>query len=152
MEEPAAILLLTISNPSALDKIMLAAADAESYAYQTYGETPKADAFRHAYWTANSVSDVWVSKADIDMISTAHEYTNRANKQQAFNSTMDLHNNAVGSTINLSNWGLSDLPAIRATILQKYENGDLRIWIGEGEQQDSEGVLIKSNGEKIFPN
>lgn len=65
---------------------------------------------------------------------------------------MDLHNNQVGSTINHTTaLGVPDRPAIQDDLNTKYSAGDLWIWEGGGTQQDSEGILIKSSGTKIYP-
>ena len=151
MSETAATMLLSLANPNAITSINQARSEALASA-AVYGITPLGDAFRHAYWTAYSASDIWVSEQEILFFSTAHEHSNRATGQQAFNTTMDLHNNGVGAAININNGFIPDANAIRAAVLQRYENGDLWIWRGDGAQETSEGVLIRSNGRKIFSN
>jgi hypothetical protein len=121
----------------------------------TYPAGPQDDAMRHAYWCSVSVSTFPVTAGDVDLISTGHEYSNRYDdQQQAFNSTMDLKNNAVGMSVNHQVNGLPDRAAIRTELEQRYNAGEMYIWeIPRGApsrlQQDSEGILIKSNGSPI---
>jgi len=121
----------------------------------TYPAGPKDDAMRHAYWCSVSASTFPVTAGDVDLISTGHEYSNRYDdEQQAFNSTMDLKNNAVGMTVNHQVNGLPDRAAIRTELEQRYNAGEMYIWeIPRGApsrlQGDSEGILIKSNGSRI---
>ena len=125
---------------------------AETYANSTYTACARRDAIRHAYWNALCVSDYPISQMQILLFSTGHEYGNKyTDKQQAFDSTMDLFNNFVGSTIHHST---SDGDPIDADILSdlnvKWANGDLWIWDGPGAESVSEGILLKSNGTKIY--
>jgi hypothetical protein len=132
----------------------MAITEATDYANTNFPNTSIRDAFRHAYWTALSASDLFVAQNDIIVISTAHEFTNRSENQQAFNSTMDLHNNAIGASINITTGWFPPVPdwdKIREEIMKRYTAGELWIWEGNGSQGESEGILIKSNGEKIFP-
>ena len=137
--------------------IMLAyKSESETYAHSTYGITPKADAIRHGYWCSLSVSTFPVTAGDVDIISTAHEYRNRySDNQQAFNSTMDLQNNAVGMTVNHQVNGLPDRTAIKSELEQRYSSGEMYIWevprgAASQSQRDSEGILIKSNKTRIY--
>jgi hypothetical protein len=137
--------------------IMLAyKSESETYAHSTYGITPKADAIRHGYWCSLSVSTFPVTAGDVDIISTAHEYRNRySDNQQAFNSTMDLQNNAVGATVNHQVNGLPDRTAIKSELEQRYSSGEMYIWevprgAASQSQRDSEGILIKSNKTRIY--
>jgi hypothetical protein len=76
--------------------IMLAHSfEAKNYTNTTFPIGSKRDAIRHSYWCSLSVSTFPVTAGDVPLISTGHEYDNRDDKQQAFNSTMDLNNNAV---------------------------------------------------------
>ena len=129
----------------------------ESIAFGTsYPAGPQDDAMRHAYWCSVSVSTFPVTAGDVELISTGHEYSNRYDdKQQAFNSTMDLKNNAVGMAVNHQANGLPDRAAIRTDLEQRYNAGEMYIWeIPNGAasrlQQDSEGIIIKSNGTRVY--
>ncbi|MBA4386774.1 MAG: hypothetical protein C0404_02265 [Verrucomicrobia bacterium] len=128
-----------------------AAQAATDYANTVWQEPiPKKDAFRHCYWNALSVS-AGVPAEVMLIMSTAHEYRNRAGREQAFNSTMDLYNNAIGSTVVHSGLaGMPDVDAIVADIEVKYKAGSLMIFDGT-VYKDCEGILIKSNGEKFYP-
>lgn len=122
----------------------------------TYPVGPQQDAMRHAYWCSVSVSTFPVTAGDVDILSLAHEYRNRhSDKQQAFNSTMDIKNNGIGAMVNHQNNGLPDRAAIRTDLEQRYAAGEMFIWEiprGKGPLQgDSEGILINSNRTRIFP-
>ena len=152
ISEVEAALLVPNASP-----IMLAyKSESETYAHSTYGITPKADAIRHGYWCSLSVSTFPVTAGDVEIISTAHEYRNRySDHQQAFNSTMDLQNNAVGMTVNHQLNGLPDRTAIKSELEQRYSSGEMYIWEvprrGASQSQgDSEGILIKSNKTRIY--
>jgi len=152
ISEVEAAMLVPNASP-----IMLAyKSESETYAHSTYGITPKADAIRHGYWCSLSVSTFPVTAGDVDIISTAHEYRNRySDNQQAFNSTMDLQNNAVGMTVNHQVNGLPDRTAIKSELEQRYSSGEMYIWeVPQGaasqSQRDSEGILIKSNKTRIY--
>ncbi len=129
----------------------------ESIVFGTsYPAGPHDDAMRHAYWCSVSVSTFPVTAGDVELISTGHEYSNRYDdKQQAFNSTMDLKNNAVGMAVNHQVNGLPDRAAIRTDLEQRYNAGEMYVWeIPKGAasrlQQDSEGIIINSNGTRIY--
>jgi hypothetical protein len=133
--------------------VLAYAQEAIDYSNNNFPVGPQRDAFRHAYWMSLSVSQVGVAQWEALLISTGHEHDNRGDEphQQAFNSTMDLHNNAVGSTISHTTLlGLPDRTPIQNDITQQYTNGGLWIWAGGGAQENSEGILVKSNGTKIY--
>jgi hypothetical protein len=125
-----------------------------------YGNThpisAQKDAMRHSYWCALSVSTAGVTAGDVDIVTTAHEYDNRYDgKQPAFNSTMDLQNNEVGMATNHQVDGLPDRTAIKADLTKKYASGEMYIWerpagrdVG---QEQSEGIIVKSNLTKVYP-
>ncbi len=131
--------------------------DAKDYANDNYPLGPERDAMRHSYWCSLSVSTAGVTAGDMDLVGTGHEYGNKwTDKQQAFNSTMDLHNNRVGEATNHQVNGLPDKAAIQQDLKQKYANGEMYIWeIPPGAptqaEGDSEGILVKSNGQRIYP-
>jgi hypothetical protein len=136
--------------------IMLAHSfEAKNYTNTTYPLGPKRDAMRHAYWCSLSVSTFPVTAGDVPFISTGHEYDNRySDKQQAFNSTMDLKNNAVGISVNRQVDGLPDKAAIKQVLEQLYTAGEMYIWeippgAASASQGDSEGILIKSDGTRV---
>ena len=129
--------------------------EAMNYANQNFGNEPMRDAFRHAYWNALAVSHWGVTAFMVDLVTTGHEFDNRASGQQAFNSSMDLYNNRVGQTIEIMR--LDGAPAkrrIRERIIELYASGDFWIWRrGQNfvnSEQNSEGILIKSNRSKIY--
>jgi len=130
--------------------------DAIDYANNTFPVGPQRDAFRHAYWNSLSVSHVIVTEQQSLLVTTGHEHDNRDDdvpRQQAFNSTMDLHNNLVGANISHTTLlGTPDKTAIQTDINQQYANGALWIWDGGGAQENSEGILVKSDRAKIYSN
>gem|GEM_PF-2613219 len=145
--------LLNLVSAEAVAPIIAYGIEATDYCNTNYPVGPQRDAIRHAMWNALSVSSWLVSAAEIDAVTTGHEHDNRDNDhQQAFNSTMDLKNNDVGQTVNHStSWGNPDRPAIRTDLDGKYSAGVMWIWVGGGAQENSEGILVKSDGIKIYP-
>lgn len=141
-------------SPWATARIGSWASTAIDYSNNTYPLSPKQDAIRHAYWCALSASDPLVSQQQILYLSTAYEFDNKWNdKHQAFNSTMDLHNNLIGSMVQISlpaQTAAPDTKQILETLEQKYSAGALWIYDGETSERASEGLLLRSNGEEIF--
>jgi hypothetical protein len=129
----------------------------ESIAFgNTHPISAQKDAMRHSYWCSLAVSTFGVTAGDVVSVSTAHEFDNRDNGQQAFNSTMDLKNNDVGMSVNHQVNGLPDKPAIQNELRQKYAAGEMFVWeIPKGKvdagQEQSEGIIIKSNRTRVFP-
>jgi uncharacterized membrane protein len=151
--------LLTV-GPITAAAIVLYGTEARDYANQNYGVTPKRDAIRHSYWTALCASDILVDIEGVIYVTTAHEYNNKwgydefgnpVAKEQAFNSTMDLRSNLLGSsTVHTQVTGGPDRDAILIDLLNQYDLGLMWIYDGEGSQDQSEGILWKSNQTKIF--
>lgn len=129
--------------------------EAEDYTNTNFPAGPQRDAYRHCYWNSLCVSDGNIARDEILLISTAHEYDNKntySPPQQAFNSSMDLRNNIVGAYIEHTLIdGEPDRDTIRSDITAAYVVGNLYIWAGGGTQESSEGILVKSDGSKIFP-
>lgn len=121
-------------------------------------EPGKANALQHSYWNALMASDILLGPAKALFFSTAHEFTGRAGGAVAFDSTMDLHNNFIGSLVShTSHLGVGDQSAIKSELLSRLSAGDLWI-VASGPLSFSSGVsngeighVIKSNGNKIFP-
>lgn len=113
----------------------------------------KRDAFRHSYWNSLAVSTFGVTAADIALVTTGHEFDNRAEKQHAFNGRMDMHNNSVGYGLIRTAAGLPDKDNIWIELNLKYINGEMYIWDRLGfvdlSQGASEGILVRSNDKKI---
>ncbi len=113
----------------------------------------QANALQHAYWSALMASDPFVGANAAIYHTTAHEYSNKFYEDgHAHDSTSDLHNNAVGAgvihmTQQPGNDGnptmVPDRDAIKSDLLSKLNAGVL--WI-----VDTNRVVIKSNGEKIY--
>jgi hypothetical protein len=141
-----------LDDPIAAGLIASYAQEAVDYANTNFPIGPQRDAFRHAYWSSLSVSHILVTEQHVLLVTTGHEHDNRDNDhQQAFNSSMDLHNNSIGVTINHTTiLGTPDRTPIKNDINQQYTNGGLWIWAGGGAQENSEGILVKSNGSKIY--
>ena len=139
-----------IGTPSVF--VLANAQEAIDYSNNNFSVGPQRDAFRHAYWMSLSVSQLGVAQWEALLISTGHEHDNRDDDhQQAFNSTMDLHNNSIGSgIIHTTLMGTPDTTPIRNDVIQQYTNGGLWIWAGGGAEGNSEGILVKSNGTKIY--
>lgn len=129
----------------------------EAIAWATQFSDPQRDAVRHAYWMALCASNPEVGADDALFIALGHEVTYKP-IQQAFLSTMDLHNNVAGSEIirvvkgpGAGEKPLPNRPAIQAAVLEKYALGALWIWDGPAGPNDGNGQVIKSDGMKIFP-
>lgn len=128
---------------------------AQDYCNTNYPETPKRDAIRHSYWCALSVSDGYVTQDQVLYFTTAHEYDDKwIDKEQSFNTTMDLWNNLAGSAVDISIPALPptpNTPLILRTLEEKYSAGELWIFDGSNSQGASEGIILKSDGTKIHP-
>lgn len=117
---------------------------------------PQRDAMKHSYWMALCASDPDVGAEAGLLMGKGHE---RKAPQEPFQSTMDLHNNFVGSqTVHTHRiFGPVDAhgpdrEAIQADLLRKYREGIL--WIWEGNPKDptfTDGLVCRSNRVKIFP-
>lgn len=122
---------------------------------------PKKDAIRHSYWTALCASDSLVNNSGVLFVTTAHEHNNKwegssfggsTAPQQAFNSTMDLRNNLIGiATSHMTGIGTPDRAAILQDLNQQYQQGLMWIYDGSTSEAASEGILSKSNRQKIYP-
>jgi len=118
---------------------------------------PQQDAMRHSYWNSVCVSTFGVMEGDILFYTAAHKNSNRYNDaQQAFNSTMDIENNVIGASVNHQVDGLPDRTTIVTELIQRYNAGEMVIWevpVGapSTNEGDSEGILIKSKGTRIYP-
>jgi hypothetical protein len=128
---------------------------AQNYCNTHYPESPKRDAIRHSYWCALSVSDGYVTQDQVLYFTTAHEHDDKwTDKEQSFNTTMDLWNNFTGSTVDISVPTLPPTPntnLILHALEQKYSAGELWIFDGNSSQGASEGIILKSDGLKIHP-
>ena len=123
----------------------------------TFPEGPQQDAMRHGYWCALAVSTTGVTAGDVELVYYGHEHRNRYDDhQQAFNSTMDIKNNAVGTTVNHTVAGHPDRPPIQQDLNTHYTGGDMYIWqippgAASHREGDSEGILLKSDRTRIYP-
>lgn len=85
-------------------------------------------------------------------------YGHASPQQPAFDSTMDLHNNLAGALtihtyqdfLNGELVTLPDFNAILADLLNKYKAGTMWIWDGGVDESSSQGILLTSNGTKIY--
>ena len=149
-------------DPLSAASILLYANWAQSYAQTQYPSVvPKRDAIRHSYWTALCVSDILVDQQAVLFVTTAHEHDNKwgiptfpwqpPNPQEAFNSTMDLRNNLIGSfTSHSTGAGTPDEAAIKQSLDIKYQSGLMWIYDGNTSEGASQGILSKSNRQKIY--
>ena len=123
----------------------------------TFPAGPEQDAMRHSYWCSLAVSTTGVFAGDVDLVSTGHEHTNcYDDHQQAFNSTMDIKNNAIGRGVNHTSGGHPDRTPIKTDLTAKYAAGEMYIWeippgAASRRESDSDGILIKSNRTRIYP-
>jgi hypothetical protein len=105
-------------------------------------------------------SDILVSNAAVLLVTTAHEHNNKFGvpnffwqtgaSQDAFNSTMDLRNNLIGLSTSHSILGIPDFSAILQDLESQYQQGLMWIYDGSTSETASEGILKKSNQQKIY--
>jgi hypothetical protein len=93
-----------------------------------------ANAMQHSFWNAWAVyltNDVeWV-----EFIATAHEYSARIHGGLAYDSVMDLHNNAVGRSVGIAALNLNPAPGsfdeaeqvIKSMLLNEFVQGRMYI-------------------------
>jgi len=89
-------------------KVYNAGKQAESKTIEVYGKNgwlDNSDAFRHCLWNALMKQSIGVSAAE--QWATAHEYDSRG-----LDRTMDLYNNRVGRSINVSGRSLSSIVSL----------------------------------------
>jgi hypothetical protein len=65
------------------------------------GHSGLANAMQHSFWNAWAVF-VTNDAEWVEFIATAHEYSARIHGMLAYDSVMDLHNNAVGRSVGLA--------------------------------------------------
>ncbi|WP_029190182.1 DUF6973 domain-containing protein [Verrucomicrobium spinosum] len=107
------------------------------------------NALKHSCWMALCASDVTVGPAWAALLGTAHEYENKLKGSYPFESTMDYHNNLVGTTVihPLDFTGAQ----IRADLLTRLGNGTLWVWDSKGNEFTGFRATRKANGEPIHP-
>ena len=149
-------------DPISSASLALYGAIALTHANQTWPTAvPKKDAIRHSYWTAMCASDILVSNAAVLLVTTAHEHNNKFGvpnffwqtgaPQDAFNTTMDLRNNLIGlATGHFSVLGTPEFTAILQDLENQYQQGLMWIYDGSTSETASEGILNKSNQQKIY--
>ena len=165
--------VLLAMNPVTRLQILNYGKQAEDYANGNFPATPIRDATRHSYWNALCISDSWIPSSAIEGFATAHEWDNKwgyklswsvsldvvtlinVAPQSAFDSTMDLHNNEIGRatahTIPDGAGGYGpDSAAILSDLASKYKVGVMYIWDGGADEDHSQGILLKSNSQKIY--
>jgi hypothetical protein len=162
--ENDALVQLAGTNPLAAVDIVGHGIEARDFVQSNIppGGNRRADAFRHAYWNALCVSSPVISVSETLFVTTTHEYKNKwddPHVQEAFNSTMDLRNNLVGTTAYHPSLISTEenRAIIRSDIFGKYDNGELWIWDfpqdftdNNGAHTDSNGMLLKSDGTTIY--
>lgn len=149
-------------DPNSSASLFLYGVIALTYANQTWPTSvPKEDAIRHSYWTAMCASDLFVSNAATLLVATAHEHNNKFGvpnffwqtgaPQDSFNSTMDLRNNNIGlGTGHFTEFGTPNFTAILKDLENQYQQGLMWIYDGITSEKASEGILKKSNQERIY--
>lgn len=113
----------------------------------------KNDAIKHGTWSAWLAQEFGADTANL--VTNAHKGSNKMEKDFAFNSTMDQHNNAYGRFV------FAGFQAVHPTqhlsvdewipkIAEHYPTGDLWIWWPKTkESNQSEGILHRSDDKKI---
>ncbi len=113
----------------------------------------KQDAVRHASWAA------WISMTFGESVAKtatdAHEASGKADKNFAFDSAMDIHNNSIGllewRAIRVLNPNATlSLDQLVDKMIPHYTDGHLWIWWPKTiNSYESDGMLRLSNGGKI---
>jgi hypothetical protein len=130
------------------------ATDAEFWAASALSDdhanegTGKANALQHSAWNAFMASDIFLQPIGALYFSKAHEFSGKAAGSLAYDSTMDLHNNEIGSEEVHSILGLPDYSAIKSALLARLRSGDL--WVIAPHNDQEIGHVIRSNGKKVY--
>jgi len=141
-------------NPIGAALSIAYATDAEFWAASALSDdhanegTGKANALQHSAWNAFMASDIFLQPIGALYFSKAHEFSGKAAGSLAYDSTMDLHNNELGSEEVHSILGLADYSAIKSALLARLRSGDL--WVIAPHNDQEIGHVIKSNGEKVY--
>lgn len=123
---------LALAHPIQAVKVYNAGNSATSQTIEVYGKNgwqDNSDAFRHCLWNALMKQSIGESAAE--QWATAHEYDS-----SGIDKTMDLHNNSVGRSIDVSGKSLS---SIVSSVKSKVRNGYCRRIVN--------GSLVATNGE-----
>ena len=107
----------------------------------------KANAIQHSFWASAMASDPSIGPEYSIWFTTAHEYGNRRDGAEAFDTVMDLKNNSVGASVVCTDPSSGEIvwSMIESILLQKLTDGEL--WIVDEDSL----LVIKSNGKKIYP-
>jgi len=126
--------------------------EAETYAATLPGGAfGESNAIQHAYWSA--LISYHYDTETANVLTTAHEYDGRQVGGRAFDSVMDLHNNAIGAGIGtfvrdgLANGTLPPLSFqyhITQMLNAQFDAGELYV------VDPATFMVIKSNGEDVY--
>lgn len=122
---------LALKHPVQAVKVYNAGNTATSKTIEVYvknGWQDNSDAFRHCLWNALMKQSIGLSAAE--QWATAHEYNS-----SGIDKTMDLHNNRVGRSINVSGKSLSSIVSV---VKSKVRNGYCKRIV--------KGKLVSTNG------
>lgn len=122
---------LALKHPVQAVKVYNAGNTATSKTIEVYGKNgwqDNSDAFRHCLWNALMKQSIGLSAAE--QWATAHEYNS-----SGIDKTMDLHNNRVGRSINVSGKSLSSIVSV---VKSKVRNGYCKRIV--------KGKLVSTNG------
>ena len=122
---------LALKHPLQAVNVYNAGNTATSKTIEVYGKNgwqDNSDAFRHCLWNALMKQSIGSSAAE--QWATAHEYNS-----SGIDKTMDLHNNRVGRSINVSGKSLS---SIVSAVKSKVRNGYCKRIV--------KGKLVATNG------
>jgi len=117
-----------------------------SQVYPTYDD--KNDAIKHA--TLAALLSQELGQEFAEFVLSCHERHGEKNGYQAFTTTMDNNNNAVGLEEQLADGGSHTLVEWQEYFDGFYEDGRLYVWWRKGEREDSDGMIRFSDGDHIF--
>lgn len=117
------------------------------------GKLSARNALRHSSWIAHCASQDMITPAMAKLLGKAHEHNNFSSGiNWAYESTMDLHNNATGATcIHQLNFGYPDTASIHNDLISKLTSGALWIWDSDGAEHSGFKATKKSDNTPIYP-
>jgi hypothetical protein len=134
---------LGVANCWAANRIATSWSDSYS------GKESLRNALRHSCWISYCASDLFCGPTFALLLGMAHEHNNKVSGTWPYESTMDLHNNYIGSTV-VHPFDLTG-DTIKGELLTKLASGTLWIWDSPGTEHTGFKATMKSNDAAIYP-
>jgi hypothetical protein len=145
----AALMLITPGKGAlGIANCLFAKNEATSWSNSYSGKDSLKNALRHSCWISYCASDLFCGPDFALLLGMAHEYNNKVSGTWPYESTMDLHNNYIGSTVvhPLDLTGNT----IKSELLTKLASGALWIWDSSGAEHTGFKATMKSNDKAIY--